>query len=153
MIKIRVFGLPQPGGSKRAFMRKGMKCPIVTDANPKAKGWKAMVADAAVEAVRGNPEYPLVVPLEVHFNFFMPRNKGHFGTGKNEKILKPNAPRFHAVKPDCTKLIRSTEDALTNIVWRDDAQIVWQEGVKRYANAEQPIGVEIIIIEADDKER
>lgn len=145
MIKIRVYGLPQPGGSKKAFFNKGMKFPAVTDANPKAKGWKSMVTDAAVEAVLGNPEFPLHGPLEVHFKFFMPRNKGHYGTGKNDKVLKLSAPTYHTVKPDCTKLIRSTEDALTGIIWRDDTQIALQHGMKMYATAEETIGVEITI--------
>src|SRR5512139_1789556 len=108
MIRIRVFGLPQPGGSKRAFMRKGMKFPVVTDANPNAKSWKALVTEAAITQVRGNDMFPLTHPLDVTFKFFMPRNKGHYGSGKNAWQLKRSAPYCHTVKPDCSKLIRST---------------------------------------------
>jgi Holliday junction resolvase RusA-like endonuclease len=145
MIKIRVYGLPQPGGSKRAFKGKGMKFAVITDANPKSKDWKNTVAYAAVGIVKGNAIFPLSSPLEVWFKFFMPRNQGHFGTGKNERTLKATAPFVHVVKPDCTKLIRSTEDALTGIVWRDDAQIARQHGIKCFADENEPIGAEIII--------
>lgn len=41
---------------------------------------------------------------------------------------------IHTVKPDATKLWRSTEDALTGIAWRDDAQISVQVVEKRYGS-------------------
>jgi Holliday junction resolvase RusA-like endonuclease len=62
----------------------------------------------------------------------MPRIGSHYGSGKNAEKLKPTAPKFHTVKPDATKLLRSTEDALTGILWRDDAQIARQTVEKSY---------------------
>ncbi len=67
------------------------------------------------------------------FWFFVTRPREHYGSGKNANILKPSAPSHPTGRPDVTKLIRSTEDALTGIVWRDDAQIVEQIGHKGYA--------------------
>jgi Holliday junction resolvase RusA-like endonuclease len=37
------------------------------------------------------------------------------------------------VAPDTTKLVRSTEDALKGICWRDDSQVVYQVASKEYA--------------------
>ena len=62
----------------------------------------------------------------------MPRPKGHYRTGKNALILRKNAPEHPTTKPDATKLLRSTEDALTGILWKDDAQIWCQNVTKTY---------------------
>jgi crossover junction endodeoxyribonuclease RusA len=89
---------------------------------------------------------PLEGPLFVAFTFFQLRPRNHFGTGKNAAILKPSAPRFPAVKPDTTKLIRAAEDALKSICWVDDSQIVHQIGRKVYGD--RP-GLRIIIKRID----
>ena len=117
-LRFQVYGLPQPGGSKRAFV-VGKRAMIV-DANPKAKDWKTTVAQTVAEQYDG----PLLTgALELNVTFIMPRPKGHYGTGRNAGVLKTNAPKFHIVRPDSTKLLRPTEDALTGIIWRDDAQL------------------------------
>lgn len=145
-IIIQVHGKPQPAGSKRAFVIKkgGMHTgrAIVTDANPKARDWKIDVQHAAREAYRGEP---LGFPLQVSFQFTVDRPKNHFGTGKKASIIKPCAPSFPFSKPDCTKLVRGTEDALTGLVWKDDSQIVTQFASKRYGKP----GVTITIHPAD----
>lgn len=125
---ITVYGIPQPGGSKRAFVIPGTNRASVTDDNPKAKDWKTSVKWAAVESGMK----PLAGPLELTIDFYFPRPKGHFGTGKNENVLKASAPIFHTVKPDATKCTRSTEDALTGIAWSDDTQVAVQTVSKRY---------------------
>jgi Holliday junction resolvase RusA-like endonuclease len=134
-------GLPQPGGSKRAFMKKGMKFPVVVDDNPKAADWKRTVSHFA-HTIR--PSVPSSAPLAVDFTFVMPRPASHFGSGRNAGILKASAPAFPTKKPDCTKLIRSTEDALTGIMWVDDAQIVDQHGRKVFGDQ---IGAHITVKE------
>ena len=118
-----VSGVPQPGGSKRAFVNKKTGRAIITEDCKRNKGWRSMVADAARPVA---PTVPIMEPVEMHITFVMPRPKGHFGSGKNAATLKPSAPWGHTVKPDATKLVRSTEDALTGILWHDDAQIVVQ---------------------------
>jgi Holliday junction resolvase RusA-like endonuclease len=45
------------------------------------------------------------------------------------------------VMPDATKLLRGLEDALTGVVWHDDAQIVSQHVEKRYA-----LGPECVVV-------
>ena len=120
-ITIEVPGLPAPGGSKRVFVRNGK--PIVTDDAKRNGDWKSVVACAARQQYDGEP---LAGPVSVRVVFKMPRPKGHYGTGRNADKLKPSAPTYHTQKPDATKLWRSTEDALSGLLWKDDAVIVSQ---------------------------
>ena len=143
MIEITVIGLPQPAGSKKAFpIRRadGSVGVAVSDANPKAREWKALVLDAARQQHDG-PPFTEALRLEITFN--VPRPKSHFGTGRSSLILKRSAPKFPTGRPDCTKLVRGTEDALTGVLWRDDAQIVDQVISKRYGRAGATIRVEL----------
>lgn len=128
LIEVRFFvpGIPQPGGSKRAFYIPKLKRSVITEANPRSKDWRVAVAWAAREAIGA----PISGPLEVHFTFMMQRLKGHYG----KKGLKTSAPKYHTVKPDTTKLIRSTEDAMKGIAWADDSQVARQFGEKVYAD-------------------
>jgi Holliday junction resolvase RusA-like endonuclease len=148
MIRFHVPGIPRPGGSKTAKVvyRKG-GIPVLVNGRPlvtmrdDAKGnreWRACVADFARQAFAADP---LAGPLRLTVVFTMPRLKGHYRTNGE---VKPNAPQHHTVKPDATKLLRSTEDALTGILWRDDAQIAEQSARKVYG--ERP-GAEIIVEE------
>lgn len=131
-ITFAVFGKPQPAGSKRAFVLKGgahAGRAIITDANPKAKDWKIDVKHEAQRAYDGEPwECPIVLTLR----FTLERPKSHYRTGVNANKLKDSAPIAPTSKPDTTKLCRGVEDALTGILWKDDAQIVTQYVSKRY---------------------
>ena len=141
-ITIRVYGVPKPGGSKRAFVVKGRA--VVTEDCKTSKTWREAVKQAAIEAGAGTS--PLLTgPLVVACIFYMPRPKGHYGTGRNADNLKASAPYWPQTKPDATKLIRSTEDALTNVVWRDDALIISPWPTKLYADASHLPGAEIVI--------
>jgi Holliday junction resolvase RusA-like endonuclease len=140
-IKFFVPGTPKPGGSKKAFYNPKMGRAIIVDDCDKNKDWKTAVSFAAKQVMQGRQL--LSGPLRVIVHFNMPRIKGHFRTNG---LLKPNAPIYHTVKPDATKLMRSTEDALTGIVWRDDAEIAKQEIVKLY-ECGNGCGAEIEIME------
>jgi Holliday junction resolvase RusA-like endonuclease len=83
-------------------------------------------------------------PLGLAVVFNITRPKGHFGTGRNAGALKDSAPYWPTVKPDATKLLRGLEDALTGVVWRDDAQVVEQAVTKRYAERE---GARVVVWE------
>jgi Holliday junction resolvase RusA-like endonuclease len=128
MSEIRFFvpGIPRPGGSKRAFYKAKIKRVVITEDNKHTKDWRNSVAWAAAEAIKT----PICGPLEVSFAFCLPRPKGHYGS----KGLKPSAPKYPTVKPDTTKLIRSTEDAMKGIAWNDDSQIVHQVANKTYGD-------------------
>lgn len=148
-IIIRVPGIPKTAGSKKAFpifrgkgQAKTWVRNIVTDDTGQAgKEWRASVQARAFDAMGDIGGDLLDCPLAVTMVFTLPRPKGHMGA----KGLRPSAPEYPAVKPDVLKLARSVEDALTGIVWRDDALIVREVIWKVYG--QQP-GVEIRVEEA-----
>lgn len=153
-ITITIPGIPAPGGSKRAFalrrrdgslVRRADGSPVinVTDAGgERTKNWRAVCALAARQQYQGPP---LTGPLMVHFTFLMPRPKGHY---RSDGVrLRPSAPTEHTKKPDRTKLLRSTEDALTGILWVDDTQIVNGTVTKSYATDHTGAIVTVIPLE------
>ena len=124
-VSFEVHGIPKPGGSKRGFFNKYTKRVQIVDAC-KNGDWKADVKRAAMEAYAG----PLLDELiDVDMTFFLLRPKGHFNS---KGQVKPNAPEAPGTKPDVLKLARSTEDALTGIVWIDDSRTVTLTLRKRY---------------------
>jgi Holliday junction resolvase RusA-like endonuclease len=126
-------GIPAPGGSKNAFpIKKGGvytgRVAVVDAGGKKTKAWRAAVSQCAKEAMQSNP--PLEGPLRIYADFVMPRPKYHF----NQKGIKQDAPYFHIVAADIGKLARSTDDAMTGIVYKDDAQLCETRTCKHYGN-------------------
>jgi Holliday junction resolvase RusA-like endonuclease len=137
-----VLGAPQPAGSKKAFaIRKAGKptgkIAVVDDAKH-SRDWKQAVASAYMDTFVPDPFPELVTgPLLLVVDFFLMRPKGHYGTGRNASILKDSAPAYPVGRPDATKLVRAVEDALTGILWRDDAQVVYQRVRKLYGTPQR----------------
>ena len=137
-------GVAKPAGSKRGFFIPKLKRVVIVDANPNSKDWKTDVRHAAQEA---NIEGLLWEgPLEVRFCFGIMRPKSHYRTGKNSTLLRDSSPKFPSSKPDALKLARGVEDALTGVIYSDDAQIVTETILKRWAASP---GVEVQIKEAN----
>lgn len=125
-------GVPQPGGSKKGFVNPRTGRVVVLEDAKHNKDWRAVVSIMAHYAHSGEP---LSGPVRLDITFIMPRPKAHFRSGRHRENLKENAPMFHTVKPDRTKLLRSTEDALTDAgIWRDDTQVVAGEIRKIYGS-------------------
>lgn len=140
-VTLIVHGHPAPQGSKRAFMgRRADGTPVarvIESSHDRVKSWRQAVVDEArawQAQLGGRP--PLDGPVEAHMTFVLPRPKGHYGTGRNARVLKPSAPLYPAGKPDLDKLARSTSDALTGIVWHDDAQVARSVLAKVYADVD-----------------
>ena len=121
-------GIPAPGGSKKAFVIPHTNRAVVVEAGVRNKEWRSAVALAASDHFTE----PLRTAVVLRCEFVFPRPKSHYGSGKNASTLKQSAPSFHVSKPDTTKLLRSTEDALKAIAWVDDSQVVNQIATKRY---------------------
>jgi crossover junction endodeoxyribonuclease RusA len=134
-IAFTVFGQAQPAGSKTAGLTKDGRR-FYRDANPAASEWKRQVAQVAGQAMVGRPILDGAVRLSVRF--FRVRPAGHYG--KNG--LRGSAPAFPTGKPDTTKLVRGTEDALRGTVVRDDAQVVELHAFKLYG---EPARAEIVV--------
>lgn len=134
-ITFRVEGMaPAPQGSKRHVGRG-----VMIESCKQVKPWRTLVTQAATAL-----SLPLIrgpVHLSVVFLFLRPR--GHF-TPKG--ALRRSAPRYHAVKPDNSKLLRSTEDALTGALIEDDARIVSATIEKRYVVGDEKPGAMITVI-------
>lgn len=153
-VNFTVQGDPAPQGSKRAIMGKHQRFPSLVEDSKRTKPWRQDVRQAALEAMaarrdrmlREHGQYPdalLAGPLHVDLEFRLSRPKGHYGTGRNERRLKPSAPEHPAGKPDIDKLARAVLDALKLVVWTDDAQVVSLNLRKRYVPSF--VGVEQII--------
>ena len=140
-IQIVVEGTPRPGGSKTPGKTKSGKL-FVRDANPLTAVWRAEVAKAAKQQYSGDLlDGPVM--MRIHFRFARP--KSHF---KKNGELKETAPYWYTIRPDLTKVIRSTEDALTGIVWKDDARVCSRAEQKRYCNLGEAPGTTMFIWEA-----
>ena len=127
---IFVSGHVAPGGSKNHAFNKRTGKIMVYDAGVGNAEWKARVKFLAR---RNYPhDAPMTGPIEVIVWLYVFRPKHHYRTGKNSHMLKATAAKYPTTKPDATKLWRSTEDALTGVVWTDDALIVDQHVFKRF---------------------
>lgn len=130
-------GIPAPGGSKRfvGFAKKTGRAILVDDAGEKNKNWRQSVATFAyMEKQKRGMTTLITQPIHVRMEFIMPRPKAHFRTGKHANEIRPDAPTWHTKKPDALKLARSTEDAMTGVLYEDDAATCKIEAFKRYGN-------------------
>ena len=147
IITFKVYGTPKPAGSKRAFpIRRGGvftgRVAVVDDC-AKSRDWKQQVSSAAAQAMSGIVTGLIEGPLKLKVSFYLSRPIGHFRTGAHAGTLRQSAPRWPAVRPDLTKLVRAVEDAMLHVVYRDDAQIVCQEIAKRYASSQTYVEIEV----------
>ena len=72
-------------------------------------------------------------PVYVEVSVRVPRNLGHFGTGRNAGRLLPSAPRWPSVRPDLDNYAKTALDALRKVAYADDGQIVRAYLAKVYA--------------------
>ena len=134
-----VHGEPAPGGSKSAFLHRSTGRIVVTDAGGKrTKEWRSSVAAAARIAM--GPREVLTPPIGITMVFRMQRPKSHLTP---RGALRIGSPVLPISRPDATKLLRSTEDALTGIVWGDDAHIAEQWIYRIYARPDESPGATI----------
>lgn len=134
-LSINVLGTPAAQGSKRGFVnQKTGRVVIVEAAKQKTKTWRQDVLTAAVEA-QPDDWQPIDGPVWVEAYFYFRRPRGHFGTGRNERVLKNSAPEFPAVTPDVDKVLRATLDALAAAgCFTNDSRVVSVRAEKRYVD-------------------
>lgn len=124
-ITITVHGLPAPQGSKKPFRNQHSGRIQMTESSAKVKPWRQDVKHAALAVVEAAADWTVLDgPLAVSMTFTFDRPKGHYRTGRNAHLLRDAAPTRPSGMPDLSKLVRSTEDALTGVVWKDDARVV-----------------------------
>lgn len=143
MIAFTVRGLPVSQGSARAFVVKG-KAVIATDANRQSSplgAWRTAIAQEARDAMGGIAL--LEGPVLVDVCFVLPRPRSHYlPATKSRPVpeLRLDAPAWVSRTPDLDKATRALFDALTLVVWRDDAQVAVLMARKRYESATFSVG-------------
>lgn len=154
-----VQGHPAPGGSKNFFpvwtkggkliikkTAKGNEMPlmrVVDDAGKGNKEWRKIVGWEAKRAMAF--KIPIAGrPLQWKFNFWLKRPQAEINAAGELKLW---AKKHHLSAPDVLKLCRSTEDAMTGIVWHDDAQVVCGSFSKQYCAPKEVPGCRIRIFE------
>ena len=124
MIQAFVPGIPQPQGSKNAYVRGGRA--VLVEANKNLPAWRQIVTEK-LEAANVSCS-PLQGAVDAQIIFFMPRPK-------SVTRLLPT------VKPDIDKMIRAILDCGTKAgIYNDDSQVIEIVAHKLYAHAEQPVG-------------
>lgn len=113
MLEIRVFGNPAPQGSKRFMGIKGGKG-IMIESSKAVKPWREAVKHAALDAMQSRSGAICgALVVEMVFTVVKP------ASAPKKRVTYPDR------KPDLSKLIRSTEDALSDAgVWEDDARVI-----------------------------
>ena len=143
MISFFAEGIPKGQPRPKAFSRGGHAA--VYDPGT-AEGWKDCIRSAARQY---RPDKPLQGPIRMSMEFFMPRPKAHFRTGKHAGELRPDAPKWHIAKPDLDNLQKAVLDALKDIgMFADDAQwCVSGPVAKTYCTSRNGVSISIEQVE------
>lgn len=130
-LDIVVRGRPAPQGSKRgvaSFKGKGAGREITgirqIEMSPHVKPWRTDVKEAAEKAIADTGHVRFTGAVRVRMVF----------TADRPATVSRRKRPWPSVTPDLSKLVRSTEDALTAAgVWKDDALVVALTAFKVYA--------------------
>lgn len=137
-LTITVHGIPGPQGSKKAVgtrpTKNGGVTAVMVESSAKVKPWRQDVKAAALLAIHATPNWELLDgPLVASVVFTMrhqPTSRPTWwpaGLPWSKHLLwRP------ASTPDLSKLLRSTEDALTGLAWKDDARVVEYVRLAKY---------------------
>ncbi len=173
-------GVPRPGGSKSAFplvrevgrlpqkaeiatlfafrsyMRQQVKLAVtMSESGKHTAEWRKAIARVAkgLGLVPPADEPEARYLYRADWEFHMPRPQAHYRTkgGKPSTVLHDWAVGLRpGSMPDALKLIRAAEDALTGIVWHDDAAVVLGRFAKVYAGEMFGSGMSVTIWRGDE---
>lgn len=135
-LELAVRGIPVPQGGLVRSPAGG----LYHKARPALMDWRQAIATEA-RAAMGSRAL-LDGPVVIRARFTWPRPKSHFSSSGG---LRPSAPFGKTTPPDLDKVGRALMDALTGVVYRDDAQVIRLDASKSYSSAP---GVELVIEEA-----
>src|SRR5688572_10891443 len=146
MLFARVYGVPAPQGSKSfkgTFVRNGRTVGRLVEASKKVKPWRQAVTLAMIEA-NGEVKAHFTDAVRLTIQFIMPRVSS-----------EPKGwTRYHTRAPDLSKLIRATEDAITDAaIWTDDSHVVEVVASKATAEPGEAPGCSLVIEALPAKEK
>jgi len=135
-ISFSVHGLPAPQGSKR-HIGKG----VMIESSAKVRPWRQDVKFAALENKTADWDTSQQMSLSVVFMFQRPQSH-YLKSG-----LRSTAPYYctSALTGDLDKLLRSTNDAMTGVLFNDDRQVVSINAIKRYCGPNDQPGAIITL--------
>lgn len=147
-MRIVVYADPAPQGSKSFVgLNKKTGKGMMRESSTKVKPWREAVRFTAVDVRVRERAMPMTGPVMARMIFTLRRPDS-----------APKRRRLPDRQPDLSKLIRSTEDALTNAgVWVDDSQVVeYQRTAKLYVGSDDPEaldapGVVIVVWPLEDQ--
>jgi len=130
LLRFVVRGEPTPKGSKRAFVHRSTGKAVLIDSDPKGlAAWQRNIRAGADRAVAdmGAAWGGLIVgvPVWVRLDFHLVRPVSHKG---RTWPVKQNTG-------DLDKLVRAAFDAMSGVVFGDDAQVVQCRAQKDYGTA------------------
>ena len=122
-----VWGTAAPQGSKR-HVGNG----VLVESSKRVRPWRQDVRFAALENRPGI--WDMTSPMRVDLQFWFPRPASHYGRRNGISYLKVNAPAepTSARLGDIDKLSRAVLDALTDVAYLDDRQVIKLEARKAY---------------------
>ena len=138
-VQLTVPGEPIPQGSTRSLVSASTGKVVTMAANRRTAGWRADVATLAAQARPAG--WDQRAPMYVWCRFAFDRPGGHFGT----RGLRPSAPLLKTTRPDLDKLGRAVLDALTAVLWADDAQVVSLDLAKGFSSEAEPAGLHLLV--------
>lgn len=129
MIQFSVWGIPVTQGSARAINAKHSgRAILIPDHRVELRSWREAIASAAAQAT----EEPLRGAVSLGLLFALPAPKS-----RPEELRTPRQVAEWAYpwrRPDLDKLARAVLDALTGVLFLDDAQVVELRLLKVYGN-------------------
>ena len=134
MVNFSIDGPPHGKGRPR-FRRFGNFVQAYTDA--KTKSYETLVKEAATKAMGSSP--PLEGPVKLDLIIRLPVPKS-YPKKRSEACL--NGSEWPTKKPDWDNVAKSVADAMNDIVFLDDTQIVIARVVKTYS-AEAGVDVQV----------
>lgn len=145
-IAMKIGGEPKGQPRPRVSTRGGFARAYTPKEHP-INAWKEQIA---LEAKRYRPKEPLSGPICVDIDCYFSRPQGHYGTGRNAKVLKPNAPKYHTCKPDRDNIEKAILDTLTKLgFWHGDEQVCDGHAPRKmYSDGDPYTVIEIYRLEA-----
>jgi crossover junction endodeoxyribonuclease RusA len=138
LLELEVRGKPEAKGSWRVSQQGHLYAD-----NPRLRGWADRVASEVAAELNGTGLLLGSVAIIAEFRFARPPS--HLTKGGEVRKGKPAAPG----RPDLDKLLRGLLDALTGVVFKDDAQVTDLDACKVWA--EVP-GVMLRVIDLTESE-